>query len=196
MDKKILTGILTVLVIFSSLIVIRFLSPEDNWICVDGEWAKHGSPSAEKPAENCLKDQVLQDAVKNIEVNYAVYFSNNKLDPEASCIKVFPVLISAVNSEGIDLKKILEVLLQGVTEKEKADGYYSSIPENVKINSINRSGNVITIDFSKDIEKNSGGSCRVGAIRAQIYWTVINFDKSVRSVNISVEGETEKALQP
>jgi spore germination protein GerM len=196
MDKKILTGILAVLVIVSSLVVVRFLSPEDNWICVNGEWVKHGNPSSEKPAEDCSNGKNLQDADKNIEVNYAVYFSNNKLDPEVSCIKVFPVFISAINSEGIDLKKILEVLLQGVAEKEKADGYYSSIPENVKINSISRSGNAVTIDFSKDIEKNSGGSCRVGAIRAQIYWTVINFDKSVRSVNIAVEGETETALQP
>ena len=34
---------------------IRFVigGPEDNWICDDGQWVKHGNPSAPMPSEKC-----------------------------------------------------------------------------------------------------------------------------------------------
>jgi len=191
MMKKILIWVVLVLFILGIWFFVRFWTPEDSWICVENEWVRHGNPSSEMPIEKCVGDGVQ----KNKEIIYSVYFSNNKLDPEVSCIKVFPV--SKIGTgEAASLKEVLEILVRGVSDKDKEDGYYTSIPENVKINSINKVGSVVTVDFSKDIEKNSGGSCRVGAIRAQIYWTIINFDKSVRSVVISVDGETETALQP
>jgi len=31
----------------------QFLSGEDNWICQNGEWVKHGNPSAPKPTIPC-----------------------------------------------------------------------------------------------------------------------------------------------
>lgn len=32
---------------------LRMFTPEDEWICVDGNWSKHGNPSAAMPAETC-----------------------------------------------------------------------------------------------------------------------------------------------
>jgi hypothetical protein len=34
---------------------VRFFlgGSEDDWICVDGEWVKHGYPSAPMPIEEC-----------------------------------------------------------------------------------------------------------------------------------------------
>lgn len=32
---------------------IRFINPEDDWICTKGEWVKHGNPSQSKPVEPC-----------------------------------------------------------------------------------------------------------------------------------------------
>lgn len=32
---------------------IRFLSGEDTWICQNGQWVKHGNPSAAKPSQVC-----------------------------------------------------------------------------------------------------------------------------------------------
>jgi hypothetical protein len=66
----------------------------------------------------------------------------------------------------------------------------------VKVKSIEKKGISVKIDFSKDIEIGMGGSCRVSAVRAQIVKTVLAFDKSIRSVVVSVEGEVETALQP
>ena len=46
-------------IIFIALLVaafvlgMRFATGEDNWICKDGKWVKHGNPSAAKPAIPC-----------------------------------------------------------------------------------------------------------------------------------------------
>ncbi|MEA3398377.1 MAG: GerMN domain-containing protein [Patescibacteria group bacterium] len=53
-----------IILIFVSLIIFiaiifgwRFLfgGSEDNWLCQDGEWIKHGSPSAPRPTSGCEK---------------------------------------------------------------------------------------------------------------------------------------------
>lgn len=55
MNKKIIIisiiGILFIAVI--AVAGIRFSSGEDNWICQNGEWIKHGNPSAPMPTEPC-----------------------------------------------------------------------------------------------------------------------------------------------
>jgi cytoskeletal protein RodZ len=34
--------------------LIRFLSPEDTWVCQQGQWVKHGNPNVEQPTSKCL----------------------------------------------------------------------------------------------------------------------------------------------
>ncbi len=43
------------LTLFATWVFIRFVigGSEDDWICVDGEWVKHGVPSAPMPEEEC-----------------------------------------------------------------------------------------------------------------------------------------------
>ena len=50
--KKFLYAILILLVVW---LVVRFVigGSEDSWICVDGEWVKHGYPSAPMPQQPC-----------------------------------------------------------------------------------------------------------------------------------------------
>lgn len=51
---KILTIFLIVfIVLIIAIIGIRLFSGEDNWICQDGQWVKHGNPSAPMPTEPC-----------------------------------------------------------------------------------------------------------------------------------------------
>lgn len=54
MVKRILVFLFLV---FAVLMVLRFFvgGSEDTWICVDGEWEKHGVPSAPKPQTPCPK---------------------------------------------------------------------------------------------------------------------------------------------
>lgn len=42
--------ILTLLVV---VVIARLSSPEDDWICVNNEWVKHGNPDSPKPQEKC-----------------------------------------------------------------------------------------------------------------------------------------------
>lgn len=42
-----------ILAVLMVILSIRFLSGEDDWICQNGEWVKHGQPSVEKPSAFC-----------------------------------------------------------------------------------------------------------------------------------------------
>lgn len=47
--------ILIIILIIAVWFMLRFVigGPEDTWMCVDGEWVKHGAPNAPKPTESC-----------------------------------------------------------------------------------------------------------------------------------------------
>ena len=49
--KIILIVILVILVLFATLLILR--GDEDTWLCQDGEWVRHGHPSALIPEEPC-----------------------------------------------------------------------------------------------------------------------------------------------
>src|SRR4030042_3821364 len=55
MNQKTLLIIVGVIIILGIIVLgIRFLSgPEDNWICVNGEWIKHGQPESSMPTTPC-----------------------------------------------------------------------------------------------------------------------------------------------
>lgn len=165
------------------MLAARFLTGEDNWICQNGEWVKHGVPSAPKPTKPC-----------GDKLKVKVYFNNDKLDPEFSCNKVFPVEREIGETKAV-ARAALEELLKGISEKEKANNFFTSINDGVKINSLSIKDEIARVDFDEAIEKAVGGSCRVSAIRAQITQTLKQFS-SVKEVIISVNGRTEDILQP
>lgn len=52
--KKILLiigGVIVVLVF--GMLVWRFSTPEDAWLCRSGKWVKHGNPNVAMPSEPC-----------------------------------------------------------------------------------------------------------------------------------------------
>ena len=53
--NKLLKILLLILIIIFVVFAIRFLlgGSEDDWICVNGEWVKHGVPAAPKPTTGC-----------------------------------------------------------------------------------------------------------------------------------------------
>jgi len=154
------------------------------------------------------KDGAVQDLVsiplvfdKNIRDFYEVYFSNNNLDPNSLCLKVFPIIKPAIIDLPVPggedgLRRNIEALLVGPSDADKERGYFTNIPDNVRLNKIEIKDNYVKLDFSKEMENNVAGSCRVTAIRAQIVRTALAFDRNIRSVIISVNGKTEEALQP
>jgi len=123
-----------------------------------------------------------------------VYFNNNKLDPEFSCNKVFPVEREITKTQAV-ARAALEELLKGSSEKEKVEGFFTSINPGVKIQSLVIENGTVKVDFDEQLEFQVGGSCRVAAIRAQITQTLKQFP-TVNSVIISIDGRTEDILQP
>jgi hypothetical protein len=68
------TFIIIVSIIILAFVIItglRFMSLEDSWICQNGQWIKHGNPSAPVPAAGCGEN----NKDKNID-NLDIYISN------------------------------------------------------------------------------------------------------------------------
>jgi|SRR3989339_55210 len=123
-----------------------------------------------------------------------VFFNNNQLDPEYSCVKVFPVERELEKTKA-PARKALELLLLGPSEKEKQEGYMTTISPNVKIQSLVIENGMAKVDFDETLEFQVGGSCRVSSIRAEITQTLKQF-ATVDDVIISINGRTEDILQP
>lgn len=52
--KRIVGAFIVALVVAAAAVVVmRGFSGEDDWICADGQWVKHGNPSAPMPTELC-----------------------------------------------------------------------------------------------------------------------------------------------
>lgn len=143
-------------------------------------------------------DKEIKIPVVLSPVGYAtikVYFNNDKLDPEFSCNKVFPVEREIMKIEAIGSAALWQ-LLMGPTEDEKNSGFFTSLNSGVKLNGISVSENgTFTADFDEQLQYQVGGSCRVSAIRAQIAETLKQFP-AVKDVIISINGKTEDILQP
>lgn len=123
-----------------------------------------------------------------------VYFNNNRLDPEFSCNKVFAAERYISKTQSL-ARAALEELLNGPTDIEKNEGFFTSINQGVKIQKLIIENGVAKVDFDEQLEFQVGGSCRVSAIRAEITQTLMQFS-SVQSVVISINGRTEDILQP
>ena len=53
MKKFFIIVILIFVVVSAAVVLIKGLSNEDDWICQDGVWVKHGNPSAPQPNQAC-----------------------------------------------------------------------------------------------------------------------------------------------
>jgi spore germination protein GerM len=91
----------------------------------------------------------------------------------------------------------LELLLGGPTDSEKALGYITAIPPGTSLLAYGVTNGTATADFSKELANIGGGSALVQSIISQIDNTVVNNDKSVKALRITVEGKPlEEVLQP
>lgn len=126
------------------------------------------------------------------EIN--IYLGNGKMGSAEDCSMVFPVARRILNAETLGLGA-LDALLNGPTEKEKAEGYSTSINDNVRIRKFEVIDGVAYVDFDSRFNENIGGSCRVQAIMSQIENT-LNVLPKIDSVVISVNDQTEGILEP
>lgn len=77
------TLVIIVLITAGVFVGLRLLSPEDNWICVDGAWTQHGKPSSPMPITPCdipktspnessTKDNSTLKEYKNTQLGFSV----------------------------------------------------------------------------------------------------------------------------
>ena len=133
--------------------------------------------------------------ISDEDMSIKVYFGKSSSDGNIiDCSEVYPVERTVARTYGT-AKAALEELFKGPSDEEKAEGFFTSINEGVKINLISIVDGTATVDLSEELEFQVGGSCRVTAIRAEIVETLKQFP-SVTGVIISINGRTEDILQP
>ncbi|WKZ29545.1 MAG: GerMN domain-containing protein [Patescibacteria group bacterium] len=147
------------------------IEPDSKYICeaAGGFWNECASacpPDAEACILMCVqKCEFLEDDDVEPET-VRLYFLNDKLDPEQTCEKVFPVERSLVRFP--DDYPTMQALLDGPTKEERAAGYETAIPANVEFLSFDSEEGRNVFTFDERLDRGVAGSCRVGAIRAQI----------------------------
>ena len=124
-----------------------------------------------------------------------VFFGNDRMDPEQTCVKVFSVNRSVPRTSAV-ARAALNELLKGPTDEEKNKGFFTSINPGVVLQSVLiDASSTAYADFNDVLEQGVGGSCRVAAIRAQITETLKQFP-GIKNVIISINGNSTTILQP
>jgi len=168
---------------FSFKIPLAVGSPRDLLLQVIEYSAKDGSVAYQVDIPLELKSQET--------MSLSVFFSQNN---PSDCSNVAATSRTVLKTKETGYIALHE-LLKGPATLEKVKGFRTSIPDNVRINSLNISDGVARADFSPELEVGVAGSCRVTAIRSQITQTLKQFP-SVKDVVISIGGRTEDILQP
>lgn len=122
MKKGIIIGIVAIILIGTGILTVRFFSGEDNWICKNGEWVKHGNPNANKPTTGCGKDIVNQIEEQPAEELNIVVFDpkeNAKISSPFDVTGKARVFESVVSLRLKD--KNGKILFQGVIDAKSPD---------------------------------------------------------------------------
>lgn len=76
MNKKFLIVVIIIILLAAAIVFsLRLLTGEDSWICVNGEWVKHGNPSAPMPNSGCGNNQPTSQAeiiITNLSENQII----------------------------------------------------------------------------------------------------------------------------
>ncbi|MEK7193456.1 MAG: GerMN domain-containing protein [Patescibacteria group bacterium] len=138
------------------------------------------------------EETASMDDPRTMKLN--IFFGSSKFDPQGErCDMTYSISRSIPKTTSVAKTSFRELLL-GPTALEKKEGYFTSIPDGVKLQGISVENGIAKIDFSKELDL-VGGSCRVTAIRSQITETLKQFP-TIQNVVISIGGRTEDILQP
>lgn len=187
--KKTQTNFLLLLlsfVVISAIIVIRFLSPEDSWICQNGNWVKHGNPLTTKPSTIC-------DSEVSANNSSYVYFSNTKKSgSNYDCSLVYPVERNIFN---ITPETALIELFAGPTAAEKSQGYSSFFSEKTKsiLKGVKVQNNIAYVNLT-DIRKiipNVSTSCGSKQFTQQIKLTLMRTNSNINDIRFAINSNPQ-----
>ncbi|KKR08154.1 MAG: hypothetical protein UT32_C0003G0030 [Parcubacteria group bacterium GW2011_GWC2_39_14] len=136
---------------------------------------------------------VVKDEPEIVKV--MIYYSNSVKNPAMlDCSLVFSVERVVTSREKIYEATINQLLLEP-TKEEITLGYKNLIPVGTKLNFVKFDNGILQADFNESLDRGVGGSCLVSAIRSQIERTMQQWPE-VKSVVVSIKGESEIILQP
>lgn len=108
MNKKtLIVAIIIILLVAAIIFSLRLLTGEDSWICVNGEWIKHGNPSSLMPESGCGNNQPAPQAEIIITSPQQNQIINSPLKIEGNALgswffeAVFPIKLLDGNGEQI-----------------------------------------------------------------------------------------------
>jgi hypothetical protein len=123
------------------------------------------------------------------------FFMNSLKDPETLHCEVTYAVSRRIEKRSDTARAAMEELLKGPSVAESNQGFQTAINPFVMLQKIILKDGIATVDFDDDFLAGVAGSCRVQAIRSQIEHTLKQFS-SIKSVVISVNGESDGILQP
>lgn len=183
---------LLIIFLISSVIFVRFISPEDNWICQNGEWVKHGYPTSDKPSINCSGQPEIVLTQNHTQIN--LHF--NKTDESFDCSQTYPIIrqmeISINDPQYYQL--ILHELFKGPNPIEIEEGYTSVFSE--ATSSILKSVNIvdqnayINLTDIREIIPNVSASCGSQQFLAEIKNTLIA-NGPITDVFFAIDGDPQ-----
>lgn len=141
----------------------------------------------EAQEKNQQQEEVAGVAVSQT-MTVRVFFGKKGSDEVHAVERTIPATLAVAGAS-------MRELLQGPTEREREEGYFTSVPKGVELRNLFIENGVAYADFSKELQANVAGSARVLAIQNQIVKTLIQFS-TVQNVVISVDGVAEGILQP
>jgi hypothetical protein len=116
-----------------------------------------------------------------------VFFPNTVKDPEVkACDVTYPVTRRIPKTTELAEAAVLD-LLEGPTAAEQMDGSRTAIVQGTSLRSFTKSGETVTVDFSREFTQGVSDVCFAKALRAQVEQTLRQFP-GVNVVKISVEG--------
>lgn len=103
-----------------------------------------------------------------------------------------PVSRQIETRKRLPLKETLEMLFAGPTSEEKAQGFSSNSPVEVKLLNVEIKDKIAYLDFSEEIESGGGTSSMEGRLR-EIVYTATQFPE-IKKVRFLIEGNPVKVF--
>jgi len=158
------------------------------------QFEKDNPSGLEENADYFKISVTLQPLEEAKTITFKVFFPNDTISEMEDCSLVMPIVRRVPYTVAVG-RAALEELFKGLAGTEPDEGYFTNIPDGVKVQSLNIENGIAKVDLSKELEEGVGGSCMVASITAQITETLKQFP-TVDSVVISIDGRTEDILQP
>lgn len=122
--------------------------------------------------------------------NVFIYLLGYSEESPSSCLIAVERSIPRIASTEEKIRIAVESLLKGPNEKEKSAGLSSAMPEEATLVDIRIEGDIVYLDFSKDIEKGGGTTLMMDRL-AQIVYTATQFPP-VSKVQLLINGKPIK----